>query len=99
MGLRMCFLYKTLFSNVVIVCLVPDNAIYGLSEYAQSNFGFVICFSENVKGQLLTPSVPFLCFIGSWSETLPAPLNEYTPRVYGFTKSKFFCYLFQFIDI
>ena len=45
-GSLMCFPCKTLFSDVVVVCLVPDYAICGISEHALSNFCFIIFFSK-----------------------------------------------------
>ena len=44
MGLLACFLGETLSTVVVIVCLVTDIAIRGLSEYAIPSFNFVIFF-------------------------------------------------------
>ena len=95
MGLLICLLFKTLLSAVLTVLSVPDAAVWILSEYALSNFGFTIFFAWKRKGQLLTPFDLFFCFIGSWSETPPAPLNGYNCKVFGFTEIRVFVSLFS----
>ena len=49
-GLLKCVRCKSLLSEVVIVCFVPDTAIFDLSEYTQSNSSFGNFFSRKRNG-------------------------------------------------
>ena len=60
-GLLICFLCKTLLSAVVTVWLVPDAAIWTLSEYALSKFCFTIFFVKK-EGEITNSFRSFLLF-------------------------------------
>ena len=73
LGLFM-FFHHIVLLEVVIACSVPEIAICGLSKYPLSKS--FKSFLDKKNDKLLTPFVPFVCFIGSKSGTPPAPLKE-----------------------
>ena len=75
---------------MVTVWFVPDIANCGFPEYALSNLFRWYFFSENKKGQLLTPFELFFGFMGSWSDTSPASLKEYNCKASGLAEMERF---------